>query len=150
VLSGIAIGAVLVVLVPGLRPRGPGRYRVRPLGVARLVGYMLATTVRSNVELAREVISRTSSLRTAIVGVALPGCSDELLTLLTNLIAISPGTMPIELRQDPNVLYVHVLHLRDVEGFRAEILHLTDLVVRAFGSDETIADQDAYMRARQP
>ena len=150
VLSGIAIGAALVVLVPGLRPRTPGRYRVRPVALARLVGYMLAVTVRSNVELAREVVSRTSSLRTAIVGVPLPGCSDEILTLITNLVAISPGTMPIEPRQNPNVLYVHVLHLRDIEAFRADILHLTDLVVRAFGSDETIAEQEAYMRARQP
>jgi hypothetical protein len=58
--------------------------------------------------------------------------------------------MPIEPRQNPNVLYVHVLHLRDIEAFRADILHLTDLVVRAFGSDETIAEQEAYMRARQP
>lgn len=149
VLSGLAVGGALVLIVPGLRPRGPGRYRVRPLGVARLVGYMLAVTVRSNVELTREVLSRTASLRTAIVGVPLPGCSDEILTLISNLVAISPGTMPIELRQDPNVLYVHVLHLRDVEGFRRDILHLTDLVVRAFGSDETIADQEAYMKAQQ-
>ncbi len=80
----------------------------------------------------------------------LPGCSDELLTLITNLLALSPGTMPIELRQDPTVLYVHVLHLTDVEQFRGEILHLTDLTVRAFGSAETVADQDAFMRDREP
>jgi multicomponent Na+:H+ antiporter subunit E len=150
VLSGIAIGAGLVVLVPGLRPRTAGHYRVRPVALARLVRYMLAVTVRSNVELAREVVSRTSSLRTAIVGVPLPGCSDEILTLITNLVAISPGTMPIEPRQNPNVLYVHVLHLRDIEAFRADILHLTDLVVRAFGTHETIADEEANKRARQP
>ena len=78
----------------------------------------------------------------------LPGCSDELLTLISNLLALSPGTMPLELRQDPIVLYVHVLHLTDVEDFRREILHLADLTVQAFGSDRAVADQDAYMRAR--
>jgi multicomponent Na+:H+ antiporter subunit E len=67
---------------------------------------------------------------------------------MTNLVAISPGTMPIELRQDPIVLYVHVLHLTDVEQVRGEILHLADLVVRAFGSAETVAEQDAYMQTR--
>jgi multicomponent Na+:H+ antiporter subunit E len=149
VLSGLAAGTLLVIAVPGLRPTGPGHYRFRPVAVARLVLYMLGVIVRSNIELAREVVSRTSSLRTAVVGVPLPACSDEILTLITNLVAISPGTMPIEPRQDPYVLYVHVLHLRDVESFRREILHLTDLVVRAFGSDETIADQEAYMRAHQ-
>ena len=44
--------------------------------------------------------------------------------------------MPLELTQDPTVLYVHVLHLRDVEAVRRDILRLTDLAVRAFGSAE--------------
>src|SRR4029077_12327772 len=127
VLSGLVLGGALVLAVPGLRRRSTSIDRVapRPVAIARLVGHMLATTVRSNVELTREVLSPASSLRTAVVGVPLPGCSDELLTLISNLLALSPGTMPIELRQDPIVLYIHVLHLRDVEQFRREILHLT-------------------------
>jgi multicomponent Na+:H+ antiporter subunit E len=148
VLSGLAVGGALVLLVPGLRSRAGGRYTFRPLAIARLVGHMLLVTVRSNVELTREVLTPQSRIRTAVVGVPLPGCSDELLTLMTNLVAISPGTMPIELRQDPIVLYIHVLHLTDVEQVRGEILHLADLVVRAFGSAETVAEQDAYMQAR--
>ena len=148
VLSGIAVGVVLVLLVPGLRRRTSEHHAFRPFAVARLVGHMLVVTVRSNVELTREVLSRQSRMRTAIVGVPLPGCSDELLTLISNLLAISPGTMPLELRQDPIVLYVHVLHLTDVEDFRRQILHLADLTVQAFGSDRAVADQDAYMRER--
>lgn len=149
VLSGVAVAAVLVLLVPGLRRRSGDRYAFRPVAIARFVGYVLLVTVRSNVELIREVLSRSSRIRTAVVGVPLPGCSDELLTLITNLLALSPGTMPLELRSNPNVLYVHVLHLTDIEQVRRDILRLTDLTVRAFASEETIADQDAYMRARE-
>ena len=148
VLSGLAIGVVLVLLVPGLRRRSGPRHRIRPLAISRLVGHMLVVTVRSNVELTREVLSRQSRIRTAIIGVPLPGCSDEVLTLISNLLALSPGTMPIELRHDPIVLYVHVLHVTDVEDFRRQILHLADLTVRAFGSDDAVADQDAFMRAK--
>ena len=147
-LSGLAVGVVLTLLVPGLRRRTDEHHAFRPLGVARLVGHMLVVTVRSNVDLTREVLSRQSQIRTAIVGVPLPGCSDELLTLISNLLAISPGTMPLDLRYDPTVLYVHVLHLTDIEDFRREILHLADLTVQAFGSDRALADQDAYMRER--
>jgi multicomponent Na+:H+ antiporter subunit E len=147
VLSGLAVGAVLVVLVPGLRKRrAPGRARLRPLAILRFLGEVLKIIVTSNVELIREVISPRRSLHTAIVGVPLPGCSDELLTLITNLLALSPGTMPIELRPDPPVLYLHVLHLRDIDSVRHEVQRLTDLAVRAFGTDETIAEQDAYLR----
>ena len=147
VVAGLILGAVLVLLVPGLRRRGGGGGRLRPLALLRLAGHMLVVTVTSNIELTREVLSRSSRLRTAVIGVPLPGCSDEVVTLITNLLALSPGTMPIELRQDPLVLYIHVLHVRDVETVRLEVLRLTDLTVRAFGSDQTILDQDAYMKA---
>jgi len=149
VASGLAIGAILVLLVPGLRRRSSGPVTFRPFAIARLVGYMIVVTLRSNVELTREVLSRSSRIRTAVVGVQLPGCSDELLTLISNLLALSPGTMPLELRYDPIVLYVHVLHLTDIEEFRRETLHLTDLTVRAFGSAQAVADQAAYMLERQ-
>lgn len=148
VLSGLAIGCALVVLVPGLRPGRSGPFFVRPVAIARLVGYMLVETVRSNVELAKEILARRSHLRTAVIGVPLPGCSDELLTLIANLLALTPGTMPLEVRQNPTVLYVHVLLFADIDDIRREILHLTELSVRAFGSAETIADHDAYMRTR--
>ena len=44
------------------------------------------------------------------------------------------------------MLYVHVLHLRDVEEVRRDIQHLTDLTVRAFGSPDAVAAQDEYLR----
>jgi len=147
VVSGLLLGLVLVLLVPGLRRHGGAGGRLRPLRLLRLIGHMLVVTVTSNVELTREVLSRSSRLRTAVIGVPLPGCSDEVVTLISNLLALSPGTMPIELRHDPLVLYIHVMHVSDVEAVRREVLHLTDLTVRAFGSDQTIADQDAYMKA---
>jgi multicomponent Na+:H+ antiporter subunit E len=136
--------------VPGLRRRGGGRFTFRPVAIGRLFGHVLLVTVRSNIELIREVLARSSRIRTAVVGVPLPGCSDELLTLITNVLAMSPGTMPLELRSNPTVLYVHVLHLTDIEKVRQDILHLTDLTVRAFASDETITEQDTYMKAREP
>ena len=121
VLSGLLLGWLLVHAVPGLRRRGGG-FAFRPVAIARFGGHLLRTVVTSNIRLIREVLS--PNVRTAIVGVPLPGCSDEVLTLISNLLALSPGTMPLELTHDPIVLYVHVLHLGDVEQVRREILRL--------------------------
>ena len=151
ILSGLAVGTALVVLIPEMRPRTTGRVRIRirPLAIARLVGYVLVGTVRSNVELTKEVMARRSRVRTAVIGVPLAGCSDGLLTLISNLLALSPGTMPLEVRQNPTVLYIHALLFTDVEDVRRNVLHLTDLVVRAFGTDESMAEQDSYLQDRQ-
>ena len=92
-------------------------------------------------------MSPRSRIHTGVVGVELPGCSDEIVTLIKNLVALVPGTMPIDLTSDPTVLYVHVLHLEDVEVVRRDILRLTDLAVRAFGSPDAVAAQDELLAA---
>lgn len=146
VLGGLAVGAFLVAVVPGLRRRRPGLV-VRPLPLARLVRYMLANAVRSNVTLIREIVSPGSQLRTGIVEVRLPDCSDELLTIITSLLGLTPGTMPVELHAIPDdegsddapLMVVHVLHLDSVERVRCEIEYLAALAINAFGSTESVA-----------
>lgn len=148
VISGLVVGFAIVLVVPGLLGRRSARWPpVRPLAILRLLGHVVVSTVTSNVVLTREILSRGSQIRTGVVGVPLPGCSDELVTLITDLLALAPGTMPIELTQHPTELYVHVLHLQDVEEVRRDILRLTDLVVRAFGSRQAIAAQEAFLRS---
>ncbi len=142
ILGGLAVAALLIAVAPDDWPAFR-RARLRPVAIARFVGYLLVEVVRANVALTREVLTPGSGITTGVVAVPLPGCSDALVTLVTNAIAITPGTMPVELDRDPTtVLYVHVLLLGDVEEVRREILHLTELAYRAFGSDTAVAALD--------
>jgi multicomponent Na+:H+ antiporter subunit E len=134
VLSGLLVGAVLVLTIPGLR--GGGRLRPRAIAIARLAAHFLWVTVKANAELIREVLD-PSRLRPGVVEIPLPDCSDEVLTLITNLLALAPGTMPIELQfpdADSMVLSIHVLRVTDVGQVRRDVLHLADLAERAFGA----------------
>jgi len=151
VLSGLLVGLVIVLVVPGLRgPRGQRWPPIRPVAILRLGAHVVASTITSNVVLTREILSRGSQIRIGVIRVPLPHCSDELITLITNLLALAPGTMPVEATSDPAELYVHVLHLHDVEQVRGDIYRLTDRVVRAFGSPDAIAAQDALGEAGKP
>jgi multicomponent Na+:H+ antiporter subunit E len=139
VLSGAAIAAVLILLLVPRSRRGGGLPIVRPMATVRLGAYLLRELVVSNLVLIREIVSPRSRIRTGVVAVPLTGCSDQLLTVLANFTALTPGTMPIEVARDPAVMYVHVLHLRDVDAVRRDLWHLRDLTVRAFGSAEAVA-----------
>ena len=140
VLSGIAVALLLLFIIPddtsGLRRWSP----IRPRAIARFVGHVLVQVVASNVVLSREVLTRDSSINTGIVAVPLPECSDGLITLIANTIALTPGTMPIQVDRNPTVVYVHVLQLTDIEEARRDVQHLADLAYRAFGSDQAIAE----------
>ena len=48
------------------------------------------------------------------------------------MLALTPGSNPVHVEPDPTVLYVHVLHMRDVDASRAGVLRLADLAFRAF------------------
>jgi multicomponent Na+:H+ antiporter subunit E len=144
-LSGLAVAAVLLAVSPDAWPPFH-RVRLRPVAVARFLGFVLVEVVKANVTLTREVLSRESRITTGVVAVPLPECSDGLLTLVTNVMAVTPGTMPIEVTRHPTVIYVHVLLLGDVEAVRRDVRHLAALAYRAFGSAAAIAALDEIER----
>jgi multicomponent Na+:H+ antiporter subunit E len=132
VVSGVAVSALLVVVLPGARPL-PRLAAFRPAAVARLAVHLVRQLVVSNALLIREVLAPQTGIRTAIRGVPAPGCSPEVLTILANFMAMAPGTMPVEVRREPPTLYVHVLRARDIEEARRELVRLRDLTTAAFG-----------------
>jgi multicomponent Na+:H+ antiporter subunit E len=130
VVSGIVLIAVLMLAFPSTRHRG-ARVRVHPIALARLVGYVIAQLAVSNVLVAREIVSRRSRVRTGVVGYRVQQPSDLTLTLMSNILALAPGTMPVDVTHDPPMLYVHFLLLSDVEDARRRIGRLERLVVAA-------------------
>ena len=62
-----------------------------------------------------------AALRPAIIAYPLTVKSDGAITLLANMITLTPGTLSIDVAQDRSVIYVHVLHLDDREALIAGI-----------------------------
>lgn len=138
VLSGVLVALVVLKVVPG--PRFDVRPPViRPIATFRFVARVGIDLLRANLAVTREIISRESSVNTAVVAVPLPDTSPGLLTVVASVLSLSPGTMPIEVIDEPGTIYIHVLKLADIEAKRREVQHLTALAVRAFGTAEAVA-----------
>jgi multicomponent Na+:H+ antiporter subunit E len=140
VVSGVAVAVAVLSL-----SRLPKSYCVgsesgdRPrVSIPHLIyfgGYVLVKLVQANLVLAWEIVTPwRDRIHTGIVAVPLRTSSDLAMTVVANVITLTPGTVTIEAKGTPPVLYVHVLHLDDIERVKAELLHLEELSVRAFGS----------------
>ena len=140
VLGGIALAVALVVLFP---PSGSSRFTVRPVATARFVGYFVAKLVEASLVVAWEVVTPTNRINEGIVAIPIRGESGGPTTLVANAISLTPGTLTLEVAERPTVLYVHVLHLRDVEAVRREVLHLEALAIRAFAPADVVRRLDA-------
>ncbi len=144
VLGGILVAAALLWVIGDATPgRGGGRIHrpnVRLAPATSFVAQVLVQVVRANWVLTREVATRGSNINTGVVDVPLPVCSDGLLTLITNVMALTPGTMPVSVTEgETPVLSVHVLHLDSVDDVQHKVQQLAELAVRAFGSAEAVA-----------
>lgn len=139
VLSGIVVAALLILLLVPAERRRAEIVALRPVALLRLGVYLLRQLASSNIVLIREVVARRGRLQTAVVAVPLTGASDQVVTTLANFMAMAPGTMPVEVEDDPTVLYVHVLHLHDLEAARQQLYRLRDLTVLAIGGEAAMA-----------
>lgn len=143
-LAGFALGALLVLLFP-VGERGiPGAFR--PVAAAHVLLYFVWKLVEASVIVGWEVLTPQNRINEGIVAIPIRGISDTLTTLVANAISLTPGTLTLEIRQRPTVLYVHVLHLDDVDAVRRDVQYLEVLAIRAFGSAEAIAATEAALQ----
>lgn len=135
-LSGVlvSIGLVILVKLPDADLRSYGGARVRPFRALWFLCYFLVKVVQANVLLAWEVVTPRNTIEPGIIGVPIRDCSDALVTLIANSFTLTPGSVTIEVLEDPTVIYVHVLHLNDPEQVRRDLWRLAELAVRAFGT----------------
>lgn len=139
----VALALVLVVPLPDAPLRSYGVRRIRPLRALGFLAYFAVKVVQANLVLAWEIITPGDRTEPGIIGVPLPDVSDAVVTLIANAFTLTPGSLTIEVAQDPTIVYVHVLHLHEPDKVRAELLHFAAIAVRAFGSDESIAQLES-------
>ena len=136
VLGGLVTAGGLVLLFP-LRPATRQGY-IRPWPALRFAVYFLWKLVEASAVVAWEVVTPHNRINEGIVAVPIHGLSNALVTIVANAISLTPGTLTLEVDEDPAVLYVHVLHLHDLEAVRLEVQHLERLAIAAFGPDDAL------------
>lgn len=139
VASGVLVAAAIVA---GFDTWRPGRVIVRPVHATRFVLWFAYKLVESTLVVARAVISPGSRVHTGIISVPLQGCSDVVATVIGDAISLTPGTLTLEVRRNPLVLYIHALDTRDLHAIRRDVRKLEVLAVRAFGDDDALAGLD--------
>ncbi len=120
-LFGGLIGGVAVLLLRNsLTSR---RALLRARRAISLLGVFLYELVLSALRVSITVLrpDMKQVVRPAIIAVPLTVKSDAEITLLANMITLTPGTLSIDVSDDRKVLYVHALTVDDRDGLVAEI-----------------------------
>lgn len=118
-LSGFAIGFLLILFSQRIMS-GPNYIR-KVWRILELLSFLLYEILVSNVRVAIDVLRPTASLRPGIIAVPLDAQSDVEITLLVNLVMLTPGTLAIDVTSDRRELYLHTMNADDPDAVRAQI-----------------------------
>jgi multicomponent Na+:H+ antiporter subunit E len=137
---GNLVGGVVVVAVvtwiAGTRPR---RHVVHPWGTIKFAAIFLKMLVESTWAVVLTSLRPSAArLRAGVVACPLVNQTPLVATIVSDAITLTPGTLTLDVRTDPTVLYVHVIGMGDPDDVRANVEALERLVV---GAVEPRADQ---------
>ena len=89
--------------------------------LAHAVVVYLWELLRANLRIAYDVMTPRHHMRPGVVAIPLDVTSDLQITLLANLITLTPGTLSLDVAEDRKTLYLHVMYLTDPEELRRTI-----------------------------
>jgi multicomponent Na+:H+ antiporter subunit E len=115
-----------------MRPLTRLRQAGRLLGFAAYFGRELSV---ANAQVVWDVLTPRSRLNPGIAAVPLRSRTDAEVTLLANLVTLTPGTLTLAISRDPAVLYVHGMYAPDVDAFRAQLTEMETRMLRAVRVD---------------
>jgi multicomponent Na+:H+ antiporter subunit E len=118
--SGFLVSYVLLYLVTRGQKGHDGYFSKVPRLLAFVV-YYLWELVKSNAIIAYDVLTPTHHMRPGVIGIPIDAKTDVEITVLANLITMTPGTLSLDISPDRRILYVHAMYINDPDQLRAEI-----------------------------
>lgn len=118
-LFGYVLGFVILYFAQPVL--GPSVYFSKVRQAFGLLLYFLWELVLANLRVARDVIAPGFHMRPGVIAIPLEAKSDVEITLLANMITLTPGTMSLDVSLDRKTLYIHTLWGEDADGVRRGI-----------------------------
>ncbi|NTS42975.1 Na+/H+ antiporter subunit E [Flavisolibacter sp. BT320] len=99
------------------RNSGDDRYFTIAFKVVGFFFFFLYEMLKANWQVAYEVMTSHLHMKPGIVKIELEAKTDLEITLLSNLISLTPGTLVVDVSDDKKVMYVHGMYLQDKVKF---------------------------------
>lgn len=117
---GFALGYVMLWIAQ--RAGKPLAYFNKVRQMLGFVAFFIWEMVKANLEVTYYVLASHRKMRPGVIAVPLDVRTDTEITLLANLITLTPGTLSLDVSADRRVMYIHSVTLGDeTDRFRRQI-----------------------------
>jgi multicomponent Na+:H+ antiporter subunit E len=100
---------------------GETRYFGKLVEAIRFALFFVYELVLSNIRVAWDVLTPRTYRRPGVVAVPLDADTDAEITLLANLVTLTPGSLSLDVSADRRWLYVHSMFVEQPDSVRSDI-----------------------------
>lgn len=118
--SGFVVSYAILFLIYRGQPEARN-YFSKPPKVIAFVLYYLKELVKSNLIIAADILTPKHHMKPGVIAIPIRVETDIEITLLANLITMTPGTLSLDVSEDRKTLYVHAMYIHDLEALRDDI-----------------------------
>jgi multicomponent Na+:H+ antiporter subunit E len=116
---GFFIGYLILFFARDLL--GTRTYALWVLRLLEFGGFFLKELIKANLLVAHDVVTPSHRMRPGVIAVPLDAETDVEITLLANLISLTPGTITVDVSDDRRMIFIHAMFLEDPEKVRRDI-----------------------------
>ncbi|MEE9367567.1 MAG: Na+/H+ antiporter subunit E [Pontiella sp.] len=96
-------------------------YFEKSIQLIRFVLYFTKELLVSSWRVARDVVKPLPQMRPGVVGIPIDAKTDLEITMLANIISLTPGTLSLDVSPDRKTLYIHAMYVLNPDDLRKEI-----------------------------
>ncbi|MGM8364655.1 Na+/H+ antiporter subunit E [Virgibacillus sp. W0181] len=109
---GYLLGIVLILILDRFFPSS--FYLVRVYSIIKLIFIFFRELILSNIDVVRLVYKRKPDIEPGIFAMPTELKTNWEITLLANLITLTPGTMSVAISEDDSIIFIHAMHIDEV------------------------------------
>lgn len=125
---GYLVGMAVLFLLRGILSQD--FYMRRVWAAIKLFFLFLVELTKANIDVVKLVWSPKLDNHTGIVAYNTDLETPAEITLLSIMVSLTPGTMPLDFSKDNKVIYIHVLDLDDKQDFKDDIRNTFEKAIK--------------------
>ncbi|PWV81703.1 MULTISPECIES: Na+/H+ antiporter subunit E [Halomonas] len=117
---GLVFGYIALVLIEPQVEALQG-YPARIPRILGFIGFFIKELLMANLKVAFDILTPPWHMKPGVIAMPLEARTELEITMVANLISLTPGTLSLDVSDDRKVLYIHAMFLDDEEELRRNL-----------------------------
>ena len=118
--AGLVIGYIVLGLMQRQVPMLRG-YTSRLPRLIRFIFFFFKELLMANMRVAFDIITPVWHMKPGVIALPLEARTEMEITMVANIISLTPGTLSLDVSDDRRVLFIHAMFLDDEQSVRDDL-----------------------------